>query len=101
MPLKEWIIELGGARILIWRHTQSGVVISFAVVLIAWIDDEWECVTRYDCAHGFAHRDVLGKRGGLLYKRTFPGLTLEEIFHHAIRHCQKNCDQHIQFYFAH
>ena len=74
MPFKEWTIELDDARIYISRHTQAGVVISFAVVLIAWTGDEWECVTRYDCAHGFPHRDVLGKQAGLLYTADVFGL---------------------------
>jgi hypothetical protein len=101
IPFKEWTIELDDARIYIWRHTQAGVVISFAVVLIAWTGDEWECVTRYDCAHGFPHRDVLGKQAGLLYKQTFPGFTLEQLLHHAIRDCQKNCEKHIGFFASH
>jgi hypothetical protein len=101
MLFKEWTIELGEFRIYIWRRTEAGVVVSFAVVLIAWTGDEWECVTRYDCAHGFAHRDVLGKRAGLLYKQTFPGLDLEEIFHYAISDFQKNHEKHIRFYETH
>ena len=101
MPFKEWTIELDEARIYIWRHTQAGVVISFAVVLIAWTGDEWECVTRYDCAHGFPHRDVLGKQAGLLYKQTFSGFTLEKLLHHAIRDCQKNREKHIEFFASH
>ena len=101
MPFKEWTIELGVSHIYIWRRTEAGVVISFAVVLIAWTGTEWECVTRYDCAHGFAHRDVLGKRTGLLYKQTFPGLTQGEIFHYAINDFKKNPEKHIRFFETH
>ena len=101
MPFKEWTIALGDARIYIWRHTQAGVVTSFAVVLIVWTGDGWECVTRYDCAHGFPHRDVLGKRAGLLYKQTFPTFTLEKVFHHAIRDCQENHEKHTEFFKTH
>lgn len=101
MPFKEWTIELGDKRIYIWRLTESGMVIAFAVVLIVWTGDDWECVTRYDCAHGFAHRDVLGKDAGLLYKQTFPRLTFEQVFHHAIRDCQENHEKHLRFFLAH
>ena len=101
MPFKEWTIELENAQIYIWRYTVRGVVVSFAVVLIAWTEEDWECVTRYDYAHGFVHRDVLGKSAGLLYKQTFPGLTLGEVFHHAIRDCKENCEKHIEFFLAH
>jgi hypothetical protein len=63
--------------------------------------DEWECVTRYDCVHGFPHRDVIGKESGLLYKQTFRGLTLEQVFRYAIHDCQKNYERHIRFFQAH
>lgn len=101
MPLKRWIIELEGARILVSRTTRRGRVESFAVVLLIWTDAGWECATRYDCAHGFAHRDVIGRRAGLLYKQTFAGLTHAEIFHHALRDFQKNHAALIAFYLAH
>jgi hypothetical protein len=69
MPFKEGMIELGDARIYVWRFTEAGELVSFAVVLLALalIDREWGCITRYDCAHGFAHRDVIGRASGLLY----------------------------------
>jgi hypothetical protein len=101
MPLKEWIIELEEARIEIWRETHAGAVVSFAVVLIALVGDEWVCVTRYDCAHGFPHRDALGQRSGLLYKEAFQSFTMEQVFHHAIRDCQENCEAYLRFYQAH
>lgn len=31
---------------------------------------EDECITRYDTAHGFANRDVLGRKSGLIEKRS-------------------------------
>ena len=101
VPQKQWIIELGDARILVSRATARGNVESFAVVLLVWTDAGWECATRYDCAHGFAHRDVLGRRAGLLYKQSFAGLTRAEIFRHALRDFQKNHPACIAFYLAH
>lgn len=101
MPLKQWIIELGRARILVWRETRRGKVESFAVVLLTETDAGWECATRYDCAHGFAHRDVIGRRAGLLYKQSFEGLTHAQIFRHALRDFQENHPACIAFYLAH
>ncbi len=49
----------------IQRRTESGEIASFAVVLFADIQDEWVNISRYDTAHGYPHRDVLGKREGL------------------------------------
>ena len=60
------------------------------MVLVIWTDAGWECATRYDCARGFAHRDVIGRRAGLLYKQSFAGLTRAEIFGHALHDFQKN-----------
>ena len=101
MPFKEWTIDLGDARVYIWRSTDKGELMSFAVILLVCLGDEWECVTRYDCVHGFPHRDVIGKESGLLYKQTFRGLTLEQVFRYAIHDCQKNYERHIRFFQAH
>ena len=101
MPLKYWIIELERARILVSRTTRRGKVESFAVVLLAWTEVGWECATRYDCAHGFAHRDVIGRQGGLLYKQSFAGLTHAEIFRHALHDFQENHAAYIAFYLSH
>ncbi len=101
MPLKQWIIEAEGARILVTRTTRRGKVLSFAVVLLTETATGWECATRYDCAHGFAHRDVIGRGAGLLYKQSFEGLTHAQIFRHALRDLQKNHAAHVAFYLAH
>jgi hypothetical protein len=98
MPLRSWRIELGEFRIIVWRQTKKGELADFLVALLAWIDDDWECVTRYDCTHGFPHQDVLGKRGGLLYKRRIWESNYEEIFTHAISNCKKNCEAHAEFF---
>ena len=101
MPLKSWNIDLGEFQIAVRRDTESGDLVDFRVVLLAWDGKDWVCVTRYDCAHDFPHRDVLGRKEGLLYKQRFPGLTLEEIFYDAIRDCQENFEAHASFFRAH
>ena len=40
----------------------------FRIVLLADIDGEMHCVTRYDTSHGFAHRDILAFGGRLVAK---------------------------------
>jgi hypothetical protein len=101
MPYKEWEINLGEFRVFVWRRTTKGVVVDFLVALLAWDGKDWVCVTRYDCAHDFPHRDVLGQKEGLLYKQRFPGLSLEEIFYDAIRDCQENYEAHTSFFRSH
>jgi len=67
MPLRNWRIDLGEFQIVVRRQTEQGVLVDFLVALLAWDGEEWVCITRYDCTHGFPHQDVLGVRGGLLY----------------------------------
>ena len=98
MPYKEWEIDLGEFRIIILRETVKGVMLNFKVALLAWDGGDWVCITRYDCAHGFPHQDVLGKRGGLLYKSRIWESNYETIFTHAIRDCQENYKEHARFF---
>ena len=101
MPFKEWAIELGEFRILLWRQTTEGVLVDFLVALLAWNGEQWACITRYDCAHGFPHRDLLGRRSGLLYKEEFPGLTLNEVFNHAVNDFKTSYEAHASFFNGH
>jgi len=100
MPYKEWTIDLGESRIFVWRCTVKGELTDFLVALLAWTGAKWECITRYDCAHGFPHRDVNGQRGGLLYKETFTGLTNAQVFDHGLLDLQENYGTHLQFFRA-
>ena len=101
MPVKEWIRDLGEFRILHYRETKKGVVIDFKVVLVALIDDEWVCVTRYDCADGFPHQDILGKKSDLRQKVVYPSVLKNDLFRHAILDCHENCESYRQDYLAH
>ena len=66
--------------------THNGKVEDFAGILMVWISGKWECVTRYDCAHGFAHRDVIGFRIGLRDKLPLLGFkSRNDECEHAIR----------------
>ena len=102
MPEKEWTIENGETRIRVWRITRNGQVEDFAVVLMGWISGKWECVTRYDCAHGFAHRDVVGFRFGLRDK--LPLLKFDnrnDEYEYAIRDIQEHAQDYLADYLAH
>ena len=67
MPLRNWTIDLGEFQIVVRRDTEKGVLVDFLVAVLAWDGVDWVCVTRYDCAHGFPHQDVIGALGGVLY----------------------------------
>ena len=98
MPLRNWTIDLGEFQIVVRRFTEKGVLVDFLVALLAWDGENFVCVTRYDFSHGFPHRDVLDRRGGLLYKREFSESNYERIFTDAIHDCQKNFEEHARFF---
>lgn len=67
MSDKNWIIYLSeDCHILVFLYTEGPRVVGFAVVLVATINGEKVSVTRFDTAHGQAHRDVLGRKGDSL-----------------------------------
>lgn len=101
MPVKEWFRDLGEFRILHSRETVNGEVISFKVVLIAFIEDDWVCVTRYDCADGFPHQDLVGRKSGLREKVVYPNVTKRELFRHAILDLYENHEFYRQDYLTH
>ncbi len=56
------------------------------------------CIARYDTAHGFAHRDVLGKKSALIRKETYDSLSVREVFEHAINDFTENYRDHLAFF---
>jgi hypothetical protein len=101
MPKKEWFIPMEGFYLRIQRRTESGEIVSFAVVLFADIQDEWVNISRYDTAHGYPHRDVLGKREGLRGKLRMTKLTKKQVFRYAIRDLTENAENYLEDFLAH
>jgi hypothetical protein len=98
MPLKRWIQYLpDGFMLYIGKQTDKGRITSFSVALIF----EDECITRYDTAHGFAHRDVLGRKSALIEKRICENLSDRQAFQYAIRDLETNFRAYYAFYLAH
>jgi hypothetical protein len=46
-----------------YHETMKGMVVKFMVQLEIKYQGEWKQVLRYDCAHGYAHRDCYDLRG--------------------------------------
>jgi hypothetical protein len=98
MPRKGWIQYLpDGFDLRILRQTEHGRLTAFSVVPVY----EDECITRYDTAHAFAHRDVLGRKSALIEKQTCENLSNEEAFQHAVNDLKTNFRAHLAFYLAH
>ena len=97
MAKKNWTIYLDtDCQILISLETNGPTVIGFAVVLVAAIDGKQVCITRYDTAHGQAHRDVLGRKSGLMVKEWLLDLTFNDAFDYAIQKIKENYENYIQ-----
>jgi hypothetical protein len=98
MPPKEWTHYLpDGFTLRVGRQTVGGKMTGFSVALVY----EGECIVRYDTAHGFAHRDILGRKSGLIEKQTCETLSTREAFQYAIHDLKTNYRQHLAFYVAH
>jgi hypothetical protein len=62
MPIKEFtknISPSGEDRLRMRIETEKGKVKDIVVQYEAKFGDEWHPIARYDCSHGFLHRDVL------------------------------------------
>ncbi len=45
-----------------YHKTERGQVVDFVVQLEVKVEQTWKPVIRYDCAHGFAHKDCYNLR---------------------------------------
>jgi hypothetical protein len=98
MALKDWKKHLpDGFYLVIRMETLLGKIVDFAVVLVF----EEECITRYDSSHGYVHRDILGRREGLIKKESNPNMTFGEGFSHALNDISSHYREYFEFYDSH
>jgi hypothetical protein len=98
MPFKDWIKELPDGFYILIERTTNGSTLSEFVVLLIYNDER---IARYDTAHGFAHRDVLGKKSALMKKVKYPTLNNWEVFGNAIDDFSQNYKAHLAFFESH
>ncbi len=55
--------EKGTERIRFRFRTDKGEIIDLIIQFEIMIRDKWYSVVRYDCSHGFFHRDILSPDG--------------------------------------
>lgn len=96
---RDWIKYLpDGFTIYFSLKTLLGQIVSFSVVLIK--DDQ--CIARYDTAHGFAHRDIMGRKSAApIGKERYDTLTLKEVFRHADEDFSENYAKYYEHYQRH
>jgi hypothetical protein len=64
MPEKEYLLFLDiDVRKRHAHKIESGKITEFVVQLEIKLEDKWRVVIRYDCAHGFAHKDCYNRAG--------------------------------------
>ena len=66
MNEKEFYIYLGNKltdRIKVKFSKEKGIIINLVIQYEAFIIEKWHAIVRYDCAHGFFHRDTLKPNG--------------------------------------
>ena len=71
MKEKEFYIYLGTQsldRIRLIFETEKGEITDLIIQYEAIIHEKWEAIVRYDCAHGFFHRDLMYPNGEKIKK---------------------------------
>ena len=66
MNEKEFYIYLGNKltdRIRVKFEKEKGMINDLVLQYEALINGKWHAIVRYDCAHGFFHRDLLKPNG--------------------------------------
>jgi hypothetical protein len=58
-------------------HVEKGELVDIVVQYESFINNKWEAIIRYDCSHGFFHRDIL-KPNGEKEKQVIPVTTLKD-----------------------
>jgi hypothetical protein len=64
---KEFFIFLGNQlkdRLRFHFDKDKGDILDLVIQYETLINEKWVAVVRYDCAHGFFHRDLLHPNGG-------------------------------------
>jgi|GEM_PF-866802 len=73
-----------------------GVIVEFAVVQIADINGQTHQIVRYDCSHGYAHKDCLYTRAQR--KERLPERPFDELFRMAIKEVEKEWQRNKSLY---
>ena len=64
VPRKDYFHYFDGqTRLVVYFTTRKGLAIRFVVKLEYEDDGVWREIIRYDCFHGYVHKDVLGRSG--------------------------------------
>jgi hypothetical protein len=98
MPQRDWRKYLpDGFELIVRRLTRRGKLVEFVVVLMYEGCD----ITRYDNCHDVPHRDVIGRKSGLITKEWYENMSDWEAFEHALNDLEERREEYLAFYDAH
>lgn len=98
MRRKEFEIPLAGQfYVAVEIESLAGRITSFVVRLMKMAEPDVN-IARYDTAHNFPHRDVLGKKKGLLRKDWLVGMGLKDALQFAINDLKVNYERYDKIY---
>lgn len=60
---EKFLDEFERERVRMKIHVEKGNLIDIVVQYESFINDKWRPIVRYDCSHGFFHRDVMKPNG--------------------------------------
>jgi hypothetical protein len=69
-------------RLRIKIHSEKGKLIDIVIQYESFINNKWHPIVRYDCSHGFFHRDVM-KPNGEKEKQLISITTLKDALNYA------------------
>lgn len=69
-------------RLRIKIHSEKGKLIDIVIQYESFINNKWNPIVRYDCSHGFFHRDIL-KSNGEKEKQSIPITSLKDALNYA------------------
>ena len=97
MPRKEFAYLLDGfSRLVVYFSTERGIVVRFVVKIEYNWDGVWRELIRYDCFHGFVHKDLFARSGTkkrvVKYRYLDPGTGLNA----AITDCVENYQSYVE-----
>jgi hypothetical protein len=89
----KFIDKADSERLRIKIRLEKGKVFDIVVQFESFINNNWTPVVRYDCSHGFFHRDVLHPNG-TKEKKTIAIKELDD----ALLYAEQDLKDHWEFY---
>jgi hypothetical protein len=98
MRIKQFEVPLkGGFYLAVEIESLAGQIIGFVVRLMKMAEPDVN-VVRYDTAHNLPHRDMLGRKKGLLRKDWLVGMRLKDALQYAINDLKMNYERYDQIF---